>query len=62
MKAHEGDHVVVEGARVGQGRRAGDVVRVESRGDAERLWVRWEDGHESLYIPGPDARVEPREG
>jgi hypothetical protein len=60
MEAHQGDQVVVEGTKIGQTRRSGQVVKVEGTMDHRRLWVRWEDGHESLFVPGPDTRVEER--
>ncbi len=59
MEAKVGDRLVIEGEKVGQGRRTGEVLRVEGGPPSRRLWVRWEDGHESLFIPGPGARVEP---
>jgi hypothetical protein len=58
MEAHKGDRLIIEGKRVGQGRRSGEVVRVEEGPDVQHLWVRWEDGHESLLVPGSGVRVE----
>jgi hypothetical protein len=58
MKARKGDHVVIDGTKVGQARRSGEVVRVEGPEDHSRLWVRWDDGHETLLMPGPGVRVE----
>jgi hypothetical protein len=58
MEAHRGDHVVVEGNKVGQSRRDGEVMRVDGDLDHRRLWVRGEDGHESLLIPGPGVHLE----
>jgi hypothetical protein len=58
--ARRGDRLIIEGAKVGQGRRSGEVVRVEGTAAHQRLWVRWEDGHETMLMPGPGARLEPK--
>jgi Rv2632c-like/Domain of unknown function (DUF1918) len=66
MEARVGDHVVLEGAKVGQGRRRGEVVEVLRGASGDRYRVRWElDDHETVLAPGPDLRVEagqPRPG
>lgn len=60
MEAHVGDHLVIHGRRVGQPGREGQIVDVISRGyGGTRCRVRWEDGHESIVVPGPDAVVTP---
>lgn len=38
-------------------RRHGEVVEVIGQGEREHYRIRWQDGHESVYFPGPDARV-----
>jgi hypothetical protein len=58
MDAEVGDRLVVEGEKVGQGRRTGEIVGVQGGPARRQLWVRWEDGHQSLFIPGPGARIE----
>jgi hypothetical protein len=58
MEAHRGDHVIVEGNKVGQSKRNGEVVRVEGYYEHRRIWVRWTDGHESMLIPGPGVHLE----
>jgi hypothetical protein len=58
MEARKGDRLIVEGEKLGQRRRTGKVIGAEGNPSQQRLWVRWEDGHESLFIPGPGARVE----
>ena len=59
MEAHIGDHVVVEGARVGQPRRSGEVLEILRGAGGDRLRVRWEGtDHETVLAPGPDLRVE----
>jgi hypothetical protein len=58
MRAVIGDQIVVEAAMVDRRRRRGEVVEVLGTGDGEHYRVRWEDGHESIFYPGGDARVE----
>ena len=59
MEARIGDHVVLEGARVGHGRRRGEVLEVLRGTTGDRYRVRWEqDDHETVLAPGPDLRVE----
>lgn len=60
MDAGIGDEIVVESAHLDAHRRRGEVLEVIGSGDARHYRVRWEDGHESVYVPGPDARVVPR--
>ncbi len=59
MEAHVGDHVVVEGAKVGAGRRRGEVMEIVPGAAGDRLRVRWEGvDHETVLAPGPDLRIE----
>jgi hypothetical protein len=59
MDAQIGDRVVIEGAKVGQGRRSGEIVEVIASGRAQPHYrVRWDDGHESTFFPSSDARIE----
>jgi Rv2632c-like/Domain of unknown function (DUF1918) len=59
MEAHIGDHVVVEGAKVGLARRRGEVLEIMHGAGGDRLRVRWEgDEHETVLAPGPDLRIE----
>lgn len=57
MQAKVGDHLVVEGKIVGSHRREGDIVEVRGENGAPPYVVRWEDGHEGLTYPGPDAHI-----
>jgi hypothetical protein len=61
VQARVGDRVVVEAKKVGQARRSGEVVRVEGDEGHQRLWVRWDDGHETLFVPSAGVRVQPKE-
>ena len=44
---------------MGQADRVGRIVEVRGPGGAPPYVVRFEDGHEGLVFPGPDAVVEP---
>jgi hypothetical protein len=60
MEPRVGDHVVLEGPKVGQARRRGEVLEVLPGATGPRYRVRWEhDEHETVFAPGPDLRVEP---
>ena len=59
MEARVGDHVVLEGAKIGLARRRGEVLEVLRGATGDRYRVRWEqDDHETVLAPGPDLRVE----
>ena len=63
MKATVGDRLVVRGTRVGQPDRRAEILEVRGADGASPYLVRWsEDGHESLFFPGPDCHVEPAPG
>ena len=57
MHANRGDQIVVETSTLDAARRRGEVVEVIGEGEHEHYRVRWDDGHESVFFPGPDARV-----
>jgi len=57
MHAKQGDQIVIETATLDVLRRRGEVIEVLGEGELEHYRVRWQDGHESVYFPGPDARV-----
>ncbi|MBW8804353.1 MAG: DUF1918 domain-containing protein [Catenulispora sp. 13_1_20CM_3_70_7] len=58
MRASVGDRLHVHGAIVGQADRVGRIVEVRGAGGAPPYVVRFEDGHEGLVFPGPDAVIE----
>lgn len=60
MHANIGDRLLVEGHKVGDPRREGEVVEVRGSDGTPPYVVRWTDGHEGLVFPGPDAHVVPR--
>jgi Domain of unknown function (DUF1918) len=57
MKAQVGDRIVTEGVHVDSPRRTGRIVEVSHEDGEPPYRVRWQDGHESLWVPGPDSRV-----
>jgi hypothetical protein len=58
MKAKAGDRITVESERVAQPPRRGIVEEVVQE-EPQRLRVRWDDGHESIFTPAAgSARVE----
>jgi hypothetical protein len=61
MKANVGDLLLVESNSAEQHRREGAIIEVHGADGAPPFVVRWSDGHEGLCVPGPDARVLPRD-
>lgn len=58
MKASVGDRITVRGRTVDEKNRDGEIIEVHGK-DGDPPWVvRWDDGHEGLFFPGPDARIE----
>jgi hypothetical protein len=58
VKASVGDRIEVRGTHVGEGRRQGEVVQVRRADGGPPYVVRWSDGHEGLFFPGPDATID----
>ena len=59
MHANTGDRIIVESAKVASARRSGQILEVMGGPAGEHYRVQWEDGHESEFFPGPDAKVVP---
>ena len=59
MQATVGDRLVVESNKVGSPRKEGEIVDVQGADGAPPYVVRWDDGHEGLTYPGPDAHITP---
>lgn len=57
MRAKVGDRIVVEGRKVAEPRREGEILEVRGRDGEPPYLVRWDDGHEGLTYPGTDCRV-----
>jgi Rv2632c-like/Domain of unknown function (DUF1918) len=61
MQAAVGDRIVVAAAMLGGHVRDGEIIEVSSDGGPPYL-VRWsDDGHETLFFPGPDAHISHHE-
>jgi hypothetical protein len=55
--ARAGDEVVITGHSVGDAPKTAVILEVLGDPGHERFRVRWEDGHESIFLPGSDAVV-----
>lgn len=58
LRATAGDRLLVQGHRVGEHERRGEVVEVLGEQGEPPYLVRWGDGHVSRVYPGPDVHVE----
>jgi hypothetical protein len=58
LRGRVGDLVVVDGRRVGQGRRIGEILEVLGEPGHEHYRVRWGDEHESVFYPSSDATIQ----
>ncbi len=54
MQPHVADRLVVHGNRTS---RVGVILEIVEGTGQERYRVRWNDGHESMISPAPDASV-----
>ena len=62
MQANVGDRIIIKAHRVGEPERDCEVLEVHGPDGGPPYLVRWGDnGHESLFFPGSDARVMPYE-
>jgi len=58
LAAEAGDRIEIRGQVVGGRPRRAEILEVRGEPGHEHFRVRWEDdGHESVYIPGGDARI-----
>lgn len=58
MRAHLGDHLVIESPTTGATRRDGEIVGLRHDDGTPPYDVRWSDTHDvTLVFPGPDAHV-----
>ena len=58
MQASVGDRLAVLGTHLGQPERSGIILAVHGEHGSPPYLMRWDDGHEAVYIPGSDAVVE----
>jgi hypothetical protein len=59
MDAKSGDEIVVNRPRTGEEPRKGEILEVLDAGGVRHYRVRWDDGQEAIFYPGPDANVVP---
>lgn len=57
MHAEPGDELVVDSPTTSGPKRRGEILEVHRDRGPERYVVRWDDGHESVILPGRDAHV-----
>jgi hypothetical protein len=60
MHAEVGNEIVVRGRHVGDEDRKGMIIEVHGEGGAPPYLVRWENGHDSVFMPSSDTVVEHR--
>lgn len=59
MYAHAGDRIVIRSRNLNGYVRDGEVLEVGHEDGSPPYRVRWSDnGHESLFFPGPDAYID----
>lgn len=62
MQAKVGDRIVIKNHHVGESDHVGEVMEVRGAEGGPPYVVRWRDsGHEALFYPGADARIESEE-
>jgi hypothetical protein len=58
VQVSKGDRIVIKGHRIGEPDRDCEVIEVRNEDGSPPYRVRWgENGHETLFFPGPDASV-----
>ena len=58
MQATVGDRLCVHGRTVGQPDHRAEIIDVRGPNGGPPYVVRYDDGHEAVVFPGPDAIVE----
>jgi hypothetical protein len=58
MYAEVKDEIVVKGRHVGDEDRKGVITEVHGENGAPPYLVRWDNGHESVFVPSSDTVVE----
>jgi len=58
MRAQVGDRLRVHGRTVGQSDHLVEIVEVRGSDGGPPYLIRYDDGHEAVVFPGPDAVVE----
>ena len=57
MQAKVGEVLILKANHVGEPDRSGEILEVRGSDGTPPFLVRFEDGHEGLVFPGPDAVV-----
>lgn len=60
MHAETGDELVVRARHVGDEVREGVIIEIHGKKGTPPYLVRWQDGHESVFVPSSDTLVEHR--
>jgi hypothetical protein len=55
MEASIGDEIIVDGRHLGDLPRKGEVLEILTKGDVMHFRVRWDDGTDCIFFPGPDT-------
>jgi hypothetical protein len=58
MRAVAGDALIVRGHHVGEQDREAVILEVHGENGAPPYLVRWNDGHQSVFVPSSDTLVE----
>jgi uncharacterized protein DUF1918 len=58
MYAEVNDAIVVRGRHVGDEDRKGVIIEVHGEHGTPPYVVRWDNGHESVFVPSSDTVVE----
>jgi len=59
MKATIGDRIIIKGHHLGEPDRDCEVIGVDGSDGDPPFRVRWGDtGHEAIFFPGAEARVQ----
>ena len=59
QRTRPGDLIIVEGHRTGAEKRVGEIVEVLGTPEHPHYRVRWDNGHETIFYPSDDARIQP---
>jgi len=58
MHADVGDEIIVDGIRIGEPARRGEILGVLGEPGHEHYLVRWDDnGHETIFFPGSTSHA-----
>lgn len=59
LHAKVGDRLVIHAHHEGEAERDAEILEIRGQDGEPPYRVRWQaDGHESIFYPGSDARVE----